>query len=358
MVRQYKNLKTRFKVNVFSIIMLSLTVILILGITITLNYLWNYLKAYENHNPAKVVNDYVDTLSKNDFSEAVAASSFKYDYFNDEKAFGQYINTKYDNDFKDIKALKSGSDSKKVVYNLYSEDKLVSKIFLERNGKKDNYGLEGWTLSSEQIPTPYSVKVTSPKDVKVFLDGKEVTSEYLTAEKHSIKAYVSLNDQSLAPQFSIYEINNLLNKPVITISSQDSDNYDVTVNSDNTIVISPKATEKLQNELASVVKETAFEYAKYTTADVTFEQLSHFLYKDTQFYSKIKNFKNQWLSEHTCSYENEKILNLTKYDNEHFTASITFTYTILQSKTKKSYELTYNTSFIKSNGKWLLVAIY
>ena len=358
MAEHYRT-KSRRKISIFSIIILAFSFIILIGIVITLNCLWNYLEAYENHNPTNVVNKYINSLEDKDYSKAVAASGFKYDYFNDEKAFGKYISNTFQNDFSKIKSLKSGIDGEKVNYNIYADNKKVSTITLIPDKKADKYGMKGWDIKTAEIKKLYSVKIIAPEAAKVFIDDKEVTPEYITSEKYEIKAYSALDNKDLAPKFSVYEVKDLLNKPIVTSNSSNGEALLVSVDEKtSTAMCMPKMSEEWTEEIKSAVQTAIFKYASYTTTDTTFNDLSAYVYKDCEFFRKIKDFENKWQITHTYSCDNVKFKDIVKYDDEHFTASISFTYNYKRGKTEQPSDVSYNTCFIKENGKWLLVTIY
>lgn len=360
MAAHYKiKYKRKRRISIFSIVMLVVTVIIPTVIAITLNYLWNYLEAYESHNPAQVVNHYMDSLAEKNYTEVIKASGFSYDYFNDQRAFDEYITKQFDDNFLNSKALKTGSDGENLKYSIYAGDKKIWTLTLIPDNQKDKYGMQGWTLKTDEINKTNSIKICVPYGSKVFIDEREVPDEYLTADEHGINVYSALDNKEMAPKFSSYEVKELLNKPVVTAVSDTGEAYEISTNSeDNTATAFPKITEEWSTQIDKTIETTAIKYATFTTQDSTFEELSGYLLKESEFYRSIKDFENEWQPEHTFTYDNVAIKDLVKYDEEHFTANISFKYTLNRGARNNSYDVSYNTCFIKADGIWKLVTIY
>lgn len=344
------------KISIFSIFMLILTTLLSISMVFALNYLWDYLEAYEKQNPARIAENYAQKLLEGDFSQIIETSGFQANEFNDEKMLSKYISTLANGNISSIKVFKTGNDGKTLKYGLFCGEKEILSFSLSPDGKKDKFGLEGWKIATEKISGKKQAKIIAPKGAKVYIGNTAVSDRYLKENQHSISAYSVLLNQELAPQFSTYEVSGLLNEPEISAALENGEKCKIS-KQDDSFLAYPEVSKEFENEAKEVVQTAAIKYATYTTQDISFDELSPYLFKESSFYKKIKDFKNEWQPEHTFEYSNVSITNIVKYDETHFSADISFKYTLKRKYRENSYDVNYSMAFIKSDGQWKLVCI-
>ncbi len=344
------------KISIFSIFLLILTTSLSVITVFSLNYLWNYLEAYEKQNPTRISENYAQKLLDGDFSQIIATGGFQTNEFNDEKALSKYINLLANGDISSIRVFKTGNNGKTLNYGIFCGEKEILSFSLSPDGKKDKFGLESWKISTQKITGKKHAKIIAPKGAKVYIDKKIVSDKYLKENLYSINAYSVLLQKELAPQFSTYEVSGLLNEPEISAVLENGEKCKIS-NQDGSFLAYPEISKDFENEAKKIVQNTAIKYATYTTQDTSFDELSTYLFKESEFYKKIKDFKNEWQPEHTFEYTNVAVTNIIKYDESHFTADISFKYTLKRKYRENSYDVNYSTAFIKSNGQWKLVCI-
>ena len=342
------------KKSVFWSVVICVFTIVFIGIVLVWNYLWNYLVAYEQHNPSYTVEKYLDLFRNGQLSKLFELESTEFDYFNDEEAYKKYINDNYGNDFSEIKALKTKSEGENLNYNIYLGSKKISEITLSPDGKKGKYDMVGWNLSAHnKYPKNHSVKVCIPSGTALFIDQKEVGKDYLSTEKYTVHDYSELNDQSLAPKFEVYEVKNLLNKPEITVKNKGGKELSFTENNGTFY-----ALEAIPADLEKMIKEksefVAVKYALYSILDLKFNDISPYFFKDSGYYKKIKSFANDWYKEHTFSYDTVKFGEIIQYDETHIVTNISFTYHVNIGYRTNDYNVKYRMSFIKVGEEWLV----
>lgn len=342
------------KASVFWPVLIIVFTIVFIGIVFVWNSLWNYLKAYEAHNPIHTVEKYVDFYKNGDISKILKSQGIKFDKFNDENQYYTYIKNTYGDNFKDIKALKTKSEGKKLNYNVYLNDKKIAQLSLSPNGKTDDYNMEGWNISSSSLyKKQYSAKIYIPEGNTPYLNNIKVTDEYKLDESYGIDDYNSLDDKSLLPKFVVYEVKELLNKPVVSVKDKNEKELKVT-EKDGAYYALPQIDESLKKELEQLTEKIGSDYAKFSTSQIKFEDISPYLVKESSYYKRVKSFVNEWTKERKFSYDNVKFGQIIMYDDTHVVTDISFTYHINLGYKVNNYDVHYKMSLIKINGKWLV----
>lgn len=340
----------------FAIITVASFVIVLAAIWTALMYLWNYLEAYEGHNPDTAIQEYIAIYKNKDYDAIAKSCGFKYDYFNDADAFAAYMTDSF-GDLSNAKATRIANDGEKLRYNLKNGDKLVTVLTVTPNGNRNRYGLEGWAIAATQggHDGKHSAKVCVPIGAQALIDGKPMSEELLMADSFGVHEYDDLDDEALIPRFATYEVKGLLNVPKIG-AAMNGENFAITEKAGTHYAL-PAPDETQLATIKARVEEIAVKYCLYAIQDIKYAELEPYLVKESSYARAIKDFENKWLTEHTFSYDAVKFGDIIQYDGDHVVINISFSYHLKLKYSTKDYDVHYKMSLLRQEGTWLLAGM-
>ncbi|MEG0615080.1 MAG: hypothetical protein RR540_04930 [Oscillospiraceae bacterium] len=356
MAEHYK--EREHKISKFWLIVITFIIIAIVAIIFTLNHLWNYLAVYENKNPVAVVENFVNLLKSGDYEKAADLVGYEEDYFNGNDAFEKYINEKFGNDFQNVKVLNAGNEKGCKKYAIYSNEKNAYSVLLSPEKADNEFGISGWKIEEQQFEKPFSVKVSAPKEVEITLNGKPITGDFATPSKFKNENFDTFLQEDFKPDFVTYDVKNLLNEPEISVKSNQKVEYTLQKSKeDNAYVALGKPIGDEAEALKKVAETVAQKYIQFTITDCTFDEISQYLVKDTDFYKRLKIFNNEWKRQHTTTFGESQFSNLIKYDDEHFSTDIGIKIIYDYSRKTAKFDALYHMYFVKIDGEWKLATL-
>lgn len=348
--------KTKPKGLAFHIVLLTFSVIISAGIIFSLYHLWEYLDEYEQHNPTGVVNEFIDILSNKRYDDLLLLTGLELDYFNDTAEFKKYIDLHFFANPGEITALKAKSTGEILNYNIYAGGNIITSLELSPNKTTNKFGMKGWEISLKPIVKKNSIKIFLPKNSQFFVNEKLVTDDFKLPLTYDIIEFPYNDNRDISPYYSIFEVTNLLNPPIIRVVTENGVNCKIIENK-GIFTAFPEISDNQIAEISKLVEKVSIMYAMFTYQDCTFNDISPYLLKDSDFYTRIKSFKNEWQPPHTFSYDNVNISDIVVYDSLHFTAKISFTCKLQRGYNSNTYDISYSPKFYKENDNWLLVTL-
>lgn len=161
------------KIPLFYRILLIVIGILVFFICVSLIYLWDWLKDYQEGLPVGRMDELVKEIKAGDYNGFVNRYDFYITDFENEENVIKYL----EDNFKDAKKI----DYKKIYsrtgerFNIIVDDKPVLTVNLKK-GKK------GYSVSYVLLNTEIGISIKVPKGFKVYLNDMEVSSKWVENE--------------------------------------------------------------------------------------------------------------------------------------------------------------------------------
>lgn len=343
------------KKSIFPSVLIIVFGILFIAMAFAWEYLYRFLEAYEKNVPTNAANSVAELYKAGNFTKILEMQGVSFDEFNTPEEYAEYIHRVYGEDFSAASAYKTAVDGENQIYTIYCDKTKLCTITISPNGNIDEFGLQGWNVAMEQLTYPklHSVKIYAPENASASVNGIVLGDKNTISEEHSIKAYDDLFDENMRPKFKVYEVTGLLNVPEVSVTDATGAQMKLTEKNGKFYAL-PEVSPEFEEMIKARTEEIALKYALYSILDLKFEDISAYLYKDSEYYKRVKSFYNDWYREHTFSYDGVKFEDITVYDDTHCSAHIYFTYHIDIGYKVIDYDVSYNMFYILSDGQWML----
>jgi|GEM_PF-4569306 len=318
------------------------------------SFLWGYLEEYEASRPRTAVEEYLVLLQQKDYPAAFSKASFEKNEFLDEGVMTRHIERTLGEDLSHAIVTEvagyENTDERKCDIVV---DRKKLRVHLKNSGRKSRHNFPVWEMSLESPPSQ-KLTVTAPAQAKIMMNGKELPERFRKPETTPVASFSTLKNPALAPRTAFYEVNGLFEQPEITATL---DGVPAQVTTDGTTVtVSATPPENTLNSYQKLAEDAAKVYAAFITKDNSFTGYKKYLHTETTYYDEVKGFYNGWYSDHEKNgYENIKHGKTESYGESAFTAEISFDYFIMRNGKKSVFPSSYVLSFLKKDGKMLLV---
>ena len=334
---------------------LLILLISVLGAILMMGKLYDMLVEYESGTPNTAIVRYFDDIMNGSFETIRAESSFTpsekggWAEYEDaiKKIFGSVSSTpKY-------RKIASNDPDGRQVYAIYNGAEKLGEIYLYEGQGVDG----GWRINApiEYLP-PYTIK--APSHATILVNGAPLRPEDVIAlEELEPELFSELPDHIQKPSLLTYTVEGFLVEPEITAETSDGLICSVETNTEQRLIdVTLLADGDRRDLYAARIEATAKAYATFISRDGYIGTLSAYLLPNTDFYTRMWAFDNQWYAIHQ-SYE---FRDLVVYDiisctESCFIGTIDYVFAVTNGATVYDYPSSYTMSFTLSNGVWLLV---
>lgn len=366
------------KKSLFKKALTSWFIILIVLSLVALAYVFKCLVDYNSNDidiyMTSLVNDLKLAAKKGSISKYIPLADINSEY-EDKSSLGNGYKELL-NDDHEVKYVfdKKASDKKnhKLVYNVYSDDKLVVTVKLDNSVEKTALAILTYNeLKREEMvgynnEGLYSYDITVREADTLYINGIAAKDNNLVSNSQPLKEYEDVADIANIPRVKTYKINNLTKKPKIEIKDKDGNivTYQTKDNVITTDYIKVSTLDEAKKYFAADFNpiDVAHNYSLFFTNDLTLYNLSKNMIRNSQVYRDAQQWLNQvdrsFTSSHrTPSFENDKLSNFIIYDENNFSVDVyteeVFTLTRTGEKIVNPLEETYY--FTYYNGVYCLV---
>lgn len=274
------------------------------------------------------------------------------DYITDDQV--EYENlSKFEGDLKDS------------VYRvLYSIDGIYDEASVS---VVDEQGSELTAETSEGNKFVYgsnrlTVKVTSPADAVISINGLELGEEDVTGALVPPELLKGLEKYSnSAPAFVIYEVEGLLKTPEIAAKDASGQELISSQGLDGEVIFGLPDNENLIKEHTQLVTDFIKTYVSFSTnegdnASANFSRLSKRLLPNTETYKRIKNSIEgmSWVTDGAIEYRKLAIDDIIPCGKDCFVCRVSLGITVTADGNVRDNDSIYTLVFVRSGGVWLV----
>lgn len=329
--------------------MVRLFLVLIAVGSFILGLLWIGLSFYESVTPNGAINHYVQLIKNGDYEEIYDESKKVYIQFNTEEEYITYLKDFYSHvDLSKAAFTKTYyAEGEYQYYDMTIDGEKITTLELKKDENKNK-----WNVRTLTDARNFRIE-TQLDDINMAINGIPIEKDRIKQTDIHLKAFANLYDQELAPIVDQYYIDNMIQVPTIEVS-----NADYVVVKDalldyfyaGTI---PSTTEMTEyNELIQTVAKT---YCMYITQDEIFANLRKLIYTKSSFYEAIRSFNNSYFSDHDrIEFTNMNVFDVVEMSEDSLIGSVSFDYIVYIGTRSQTYSSSYQLTFLKVNGKWLL----
>ena len=263
----------------------------------------------------------------------------------------------------DITYYETASETGKNVYNVVSNNLKIASVelTLAEKGEKDRFA--GYELSkiSLTIGGSSAVSVKAPEGYFVFVNGYELTDEYLTGETEVTESCKHMYGDAKGITYVTYTIEGFFGDPKVTAKGADR-MEGAKVSCDETGIfytVEPLYAEP-SDEISEMILAASEYYAAYMQGDVPFGRVSPYLDRESLLYENVRTADTRWVVDHNgYSTEDPEISEFYYYSDDVFSCRVKFTH-VLHGYGGSRYEEHFDETFYLRNvdGKFLIYDSY
>lgn len=314
-----------------------------------LGLLWIGLNYYESTTPNGALIHYVDQLEQKQYDAIYEESKKVYAQYNEKDTYTEYLESFYGNlDLSKATFEKQNYTSTEFqYYDMIIDGTPIATIEIKKDADKNKW-------NARTLTKVHSYKIDSPTtDLQMVVNDNLIGSDRIVARDTPSVAYSNLKNQEDAPLVTQYFIDNLIGDPIIDVQNNEYilvkdailDQY----------YAGPVIDAETLSEYEALIEKVATTYCMYITEDETFNNLRKLLYTKTEFYDAIRSFNNAYFSTHdSIEFKNMNVFDVVEIGEDGFIGSVSFDYIVYVGERSQTYSSTYQLTFLKVNGKWLL----
>lgn len=192
----------------------------------------------------------------------------------------------------------ASSDEKLLKFAVRAGDLKFAELTMAPTGEHDGAGYDKYDVSSVNLMIAGSevVNIKAPESAKVFLNGKELTDDYITdtipAERdRHIPDEVPLDD------FVTYEVKGLIAKPEVTALDKYGNRVDA-LSDGGAFYDIPKTYADMTEEVKERALAAGEALAAYMQLDAAFGEIGQYVDPASDLYSDLATSEVKWANEH------------------------------------------------------------
>ena len=310
------------KKTIFWKLLFAYFALLIALAAVGLWFFYNQLQSYEATTPNTALNTYLQWIRDSDYQSIYTALDFEETILNTKEEFIQYLERVYEGDTDTLTVReKSTSTDERKEYSLYIEGERVSNLTLLRNPE---WGETAWSYVTDIVYQP-TTAIYSAENIRITVNGVDISLLNLPVQEVQTTLLGNVTDSELVPTVYCYTLENLLNPPTLEALTLGGDVCTVTQTDAVSYHIQYPSSELLRTEHQELARSTAFTYAEFVARDTKLKTLQNLIYKDSELYTAIGNFKDFWTTKHDgYTFEDVVLSGYSQYTGTDFSCEVSF----------------------------------
>lgn len=243
------------------------------------------------------------------------------------------------------------------VYLVMADEQELATVRLKNIAPPES-SFDAWEAESVEVKQflPRKYSVSAPASAEVLVNGVRLSERWCDGSRTELPRLKNIYYSGEKPYVTGYEFSLYCGEPEITandftgaecIAAEPEGGYDYAfVQAEN---------EALRNELSDYILEAARTSCNYATNDLPYSALTPYINKDAPIYQRLLYAYTQFYAEHTAvRFENEKIKNLIRYDENNFSCDVDFDHYVTFKGKEFHFSVSYTFFFEYIDGKWLI----
>lgn len=296
-----------------------------------LAYLWFSLNDYEKHLPEKTMDVVFSEMKDGDYSRLVENGDSSLSTFCKQEDVNAYIKQIVDG--KDLSYKKKTGEFKEEhpVYVILCGEDALTTVSL-KSVKTTFYGNTVWEVENvgKMALPSYDMTVTAPNGATVTVNGTQLSADYVSESDIIVDSLKDLPDYISCPTMTKYVVPGVLGIPEVSVTAADGTAMEISTSEDNKEVVAGyPGKDGLLSAYGEQTLNIAQTYTKYMAADTSLTDIAQYVDGNAEIYQFLRTSEVYWFTSHD-SYEftNTEAYDATKYDDNIFSISVKYDYTI------------------------------
>lgn len=304
------------------------------------NSVKNKLADLEKEMPESALSTYLNQVKSNDFDGIYKNSQIIDPHLNSKEAY-----------ITEMKDIYDGVDINNVVFNqnaegnydIYQDNYYVSTVKLVK-------AADGTWMASTQFSGDNSYTIEVPAGETLLANGQSVDN-YKIAENVTASNFNGMGSKEGAPKVDIYELNNLLEMPELSVEGKDYGMIKDVLSLNNRYFMGEKTSDE---HLFNTYEECARTLASYASNDNSWGSVDRYLDHNTDFYDRLRTMDTQWYTSHNIArFDSVECKELIKQSEDTMVGNVVFDYFVAQGTTyERNYHGGFQITFMDKGGSW------
>lgn len=287
------------------------------------------LKDYEASEPNNTMKNILGQFTEENMENLLKDSNIELTEFEKLDAAADIIKKKMKGKEVTFERNSKLYTSDKPAYLVKAEDNIIAKVSLEKDGK-NRHGFTSWKLGEISFDYGEDEKesktfISAPSRAVVTVNDVEVSEKYKSADDEIVEETKNLGDFKQVVYNSTYEIEGLINEPVIK-ATLDGSELKVKQKKDGTYVIKYPSSKELLEAQTENIKSFYQSFGKYIINQGDLGLLLGYTVGNAQ--TILSDIPAVWAYPdskiQSTEFKDEKISNLVQYSDECFSVDVYF----------------------------------
>lgn len=300
-------------------------------------YLWDIVDVYQQELPDYAMEDYVNSFNEEHYNELVMENStIAENEFEDmTEILSKNVDTSLEGKEITYKKKAGKYTNQTPVYSLLADEKEIVEVHFSENKKER--GRKKWSLDKEvtegvTLEGKEEVTISAPEDYKVYLNGKELSDEYVTGTNDELKLLDDVRKYvDDIPEVKLYTVKGLYDTPKVNAENNSGAEMEAIADGNN-YSYGFQSTEEFAKTNTPWIIEMINAYALYLSNDAPFANLVPYLYPDDTvegLKSMLSTIGVIWYTDHTgTSLSDQKVSDFKEYGKNCFSCIVEFKQTV------------------------------
>lgn len=300
-----------------------------------LSWFWRYIEAYENTRPLTTMEAFMAQL---DVSAIPDAATNVYDavdpYLQSPDQSRQYVADTLSGGVSYARKLSECTDQQ-TVYTLLSGGKAIGKVILTAL-EADEFGFTPWQVTEVSYDFSHLLKditttgITVPHDYTVYLNGVELTSDYITVDHIPYELLEDFYGDYQLPYLVTYETGPVLGESVLTVADADGNEVLIDEAADRSEYLH-NCTEEELSRLDAIVDDFVGAYVDFSTrrggdSYANYSKLKQYMVPDgdlaQRMYEAIAGLS--WVSDRNAEITAQQVTHYVNLGSGRYLCDVTY----------------------------------
>lgn len=326
----------KVKKSFVSIILIATTIVLCLVLSFTTIFIVKQKIASEAAAlPQSAISTYLEEVKNKNYQQIYDNSLIVDTHFNSQEDYINQLEKIYAD--KDINAITYQENGNENEFDLiYNDQYLATLKIIEQDGQ---------FIASTIFEGDNNYLIEVPTGQSISINDLSVSSDYMVSSNVQASNFNGIASDEDAPKVDIYEINNLISEPKISVDGYDKVMKDVL---SNTYYVGKSADSSLED----IATNAARIVAQYPAKDGSLGAIANISITSSDFYNRVRTLENTWFTAHGISDFNAQVLNIMQQNDQTFIADVIWDYYINNGSLERTYHGGYQISFLNVNGTY------
>lgn len=351
-------MKKTKRISVFYIVYFALIILFVAGLFLGLSYLKQYLKGFEDSRPIHAVEKIVDEyFTVSDKEALLERSEYEIPEFSSKTDVVEYLEGVIDEN--DIQFYNVGGDDKYLIYSVISGNLKVANVTIELLDAPNEDGFPVYELSdiSLTIGGSAGVSIKAPMGYTVFINGHEITDEYLYGEPEQTESCKHMYGETVGVSFVTYKLKGIFGTPDITAKDSYGEPVDQIEADENGVFYTVGINYgEMPEDLKTRILKASECYAAYMQKDMGFGGIAAYVDRSSELYTNLRTSAVKWATEHKgYKIVDPEVTEFYYYDENIFSCRVRFVH-LLYGNNGNNFENEFDMTFYcrKIGGKYMI----